>query len=132
MKTYSFKKFSLFTSMLLISSLLLSCNNSSNDGDPRDGLLDNQTSYNVRVDFRGLKISEIPPGITPVRENAPEANMTHQVDISIVDASANVLEVIPYLLPIDGSADNQRILDLRCSWYLSVTGDTDFIVSSGP
>ena len=117
--------------LLSMSLFMLSCSD-NDDGDPRDGLLDNQTPYNMRVNFMGVKISEVPTG-EMVRENAIEAGTTYQIQVSLVDSTGKTVEILPiFSLYINRSADDNYINDVNCSWYLSVFGDAaPFSMTSG-
>jgi hypothetical protein len=131
MKNHILTKCILCVMLLSMSLFMLSCND-DDDEDPRDGLLDNQTPYNIRVNFMGVKISEVPTGEL-VRENALEEGTTYQVQVSLVDAEGTTVEILPiHSLYIDRSADDNRVREKTCSWYLSVFGDASpFSLTSG-
>ncbi|MCP4397633.1 MAG: hypothetical protein GY801_10090 [bacterium] len=131
MENHILKKLILCVMLLSVSVFMSSCSK-DDDGNPRDGLLDNQTPYNIRVNFMGIKISEV-PSEEMVRENALDSGTTYQVQVSIVDANGVVIEVLPfYSLYVDRSADDNRINEKTCSWYLSVVGQASpFSMTSG-
>ncbi|PID60910.1 hypothetical protein CSB45_00115 [candidate division KSB3 bacterium] len=119
--------------LLSLSLFMISCGDDDDDGDPREGLIDNQTPYNIRVNFMGAKISEV-PAQEIVRENALERGTTYQVQVTLVDATGAAVTILPiHSLYIDRSADDNRLNNTTtCSWYLSVVGDTaPFSLTSG-
>ena len=131
MKKLIFKRVILCLMLLSVSIFMIGCGDDDDD-DPREGLLNNQTPYNIRVNFMGVKISEVPTG-EMVRENALEAGTTYQVQVSIVDSTGTVTEVLEtHSLYINRSGDDNRINGTTCSWYLSVVGNSSpFSITSG-
>ncbi len=133
MKTSVFTKKRCFTIILILASLMLiSCqDDDDDDGDPRNGYLDNRTPYQVKVNFMGIKISEI-ASESMIRENALEAGVTYQIQVAILDNSSIPIEVIDSTVYIDKAADDHKINSQICSWYLKIWGETlPFAIESG-
>ncbi|GAK51698.1 hypothetical protein U14_02943 [Candidatus Moduliflexus flocculans] len=122
MKKYWFKTLCLLCVVLLTSVLLVSCDDDDNDGDPRNGMIENRTPYAVRLNFSGIKIIEIAPNAI-VRENALEEGKTYQIQATIFDNAGAVLEVVNSSTYIDKDADDRIVANQTCSWYIRIWGE---------
>lgn len=132
MNTYFIKKLCVFILVILTSIILVSCNDDDDAaGDPMDGLIDNQTPYQVKINFMGIKIIEIAPGVF-VRESTFEEGKTYQIQVTVLDDTGNTQEVINSSVYIDKDADKHIINNESCSWYIRIWGESvPFSIESG-
>ncbi|MCP4401193.1 MAG: hypothetical protein GY801_28335 [bacterium] len=107
--------------MLLVSMTMLSCSDSDKDKDV-DGLIYNQTSYRVTVNFLSLKIVELNSGeLLP--EGSLEKDTTYLFQVTVLNNAGTALEVIDSALVIDSNTDEHNINGQTCSWFIRISGD---------
>ena len=114
-----------FVCMVMLAALVcVGCDDDDDDdGAPRDGMLENRTPYQIRVNFMGIKIVELPANGV-VRESALEQGKTYQVQVTVFDAAGAALEVVNSSAYIDKDADDRVVASQTCSWYLRVWGES--------
>jgi len=109
--------------VLLMSILMLSCSKDSDTGDPREGLITNETPHQVQINFESLKVVEVAPN-TVVRENAVESRITYSVQITVLGDGGAILDARQLSVYIDKDANDQVAGSVTCSWYIRVFGTT--------
>ncbi len=122
MKKNLIKTLSLLFVVLFASMLLVSCDDDE-EGSPRNGVLQNRTPYQVRINFSGIKIVEIPANST-VGDSSLEEGKTYQLQTTILDGSGNALEVISTSAYIDKDADEHTVNNDTYSWYIRIWGES--------
>ncbi len=123
MKKNLIKTLCLLFVVLFASMLLVSCDDDDEEGSPRNGVLQNRTPYQVRINFSGIKIVEIPANST-VGESSLEEGKTYQLQTTILDSSGNALEVISTSAYIDKDSDEHTVNNNTYSWYIRVWGES--------
>jgi len=123
MKAYMKKVLCLLAVVLFASMLLVSCDDDDDEGSPRNGAIQNRTPYQVRINFSGIKIIEVPAN-SVVGESSLEEGKTYQIQTTILDSAGNALEVINTSAYIDKDADDRTINNDTYSWFIRIWGDS--------
>ena len=123
MNAYMKKVLCLLAVVLFTSMLLVSCDDDDDEGSPRNGAIQNKTPYQVRINFSGIKIVEV-PAHSVVGESSLEEGKTYQIQTTILDSAGNALEVINTSAYIDKDADDREIDDDTYSWFIRIWGES--------
>ena len=123
MNAYMKKVLCLLAVVLFTSMLLVSCDDDDDEGSPRNGAIQNKTPYQVRINFSGIKIVEVPAN-SVVGESSLEEGKTYQIQTTILDSAGNALEVINTSAYIDKDADDREIDDDTYSWFIRIWGES--------
>ena len=123
MNAYMKKVLCLLAVVLFTSMLLVSCDDDDDEGSPRNGAIQNKTPYQVRINFSGIKIVEVPAN-SVVGESSLEEGKTYQIQTTILDSAGNALEVINTSAYIDKDADDRTINNDTYSWFIRIWGDS--------
>jgi hypothetical protein len=119
MKISFMKNLCMLLLIFVLSMGMVSC---ESDDDDIDGLIYNQTPHRVQVNFLGIKVVELTPGLL-LGESALDKGSTYLFQVTVFESSGNVLEVIDSALVIDDNTGDREINNQTASWFIRISGD---------
>ncbi len=102
-----------------ISLIMMNCGSSSEKDTV--GLILNETTYRVQVNFIGVKIVELQAGQAHIEYELKKGN-SYEFQVTVLDG-ADVLQVIDSLLYIPSNPNEQREENRRYHWIIKISGN---------